>query len=252
MKDEFQQLNEQDLHRLFSGDKKRSYLNPVTIVFLFIFLVLFFALLINFSAVKKKISFWFNTGVRNESYENPIIEKIVNNQAEPESIIQEVPENSIYIDRIDLTAPILFDIPNEEKAVEEGLQKGVIHIKDTAHPGEQGNVFITGHSSNFFWLPGNYKNVFSLLGNLDIKDNIIINFRGQLYFYKITDKFAIDPTEIGALKQSTKSELTLMTCYPVGTNLRRLIIKADQLLPDPKQNIKKRTTPLDFLPAVNR
>jgi len=31
--------------------------------------------------------------------------------------------------------------------------------------------------------------------------------------------------------------LTMMTCTPVGTNLNRLIIRAKQILPDPKNNI---------------
>lgn len=246
-----QPYSEKDLQQLFSGKKPVRYQAPWKWVLLFIALVFFFYFIFSYQAVVNKFSFWFAVNVQNQSYENPIIDQVVQKQESPEKLLSVVPVNSIYIDKINVKAPIIFDVANNETAVRKGLEDGVIQIKNTAHPGEQGNVFITGHSSNYFWDKGNYKQIFALLNNLDTNDNIVVNYKDALYIYRVTAKKIVSPTDIGVLKQTAKSELTLMTCYPVGTNLRRLVIRAEQVSPDPSQNLPRVSSPLDYLPDIN-
>ena len=117
-----------------------------------------------------------------------------------------------------------------EKQIQEGLQKGVVHYPGTARPDQNGNLFITGHSSYYPWDPGQFKDVFARLSKLEVGDEFIVYYDQKQYTYRIYDKFEVQPTNVDVLSQpSDKKMATLMTCTPVGTALRRLIIQAEQI-----------------------
>lgn len=245
--------NEKELLDILSGKKPERYFNLWWLVIIFVVLTVSITLIMNYRSIKAQAEFWFSTNVNNVSYEQPVIDKVINNQAPASQVQAEVPLNSIYLDKINVKAPISFDVVNDAASVDAGLQKGVIQLKGTAHPGEIGNVFITGHSSNYFWEKGAFSSIFALLNNLTKDDNIVINYKNSLYFYRVRSKTIVLPTDLSPLDQTSASELTLMTCYPVGTNLKRLIVKADQVKPDPLLNQKKSglSSP-NLLPQVKR
>jgi len=117
-----------------------------------------------------------------------------------------------------------------EKQIQAGLQKGVVHYPGTAEPGQIGNVFITGHSSYYPWDPGQFKDVFAVLGQLAVGDEYYVYFDQKKYTYKVTDKFEVTPDNVNVLQQPHDKKIsTLMTCTPVGTTLRRLIIRAEDV-----------------------
>lgn len=118
-----------------------------------------------------------------------------------------------------------------EKQIQGGLRQGVVHYPGTATPGQNGNVFITGHSSYYPWDDGQYKDVFALLGQMEIGDEYYVFYDQKKYVYRIREKFEVNPDNVNVLQQPLdRKESTLMTCTPVGTTLRRLIIKADQIV----------------------
>ena len=49
------------------------------------------------------------------------------------------------------------------------------------------------------------------------------------YVYHVTDRATVKPGDVKTLesRDKTKKELSLMTCWPVGTALERLIIFAE-------------------------
>ena len=47
------------------------------------------------------------------------------------------------------------------------------------------------------------------------------------YHYKISEKFTTVPNDARIFEDLSSPVLTLSTCWPLGTNLRRLIVKAD-------------------------
>jgi sortase A len=108
------------------------------------------------------------------------------------------------------------------------LEYGIVRYPGSAKPGEKGNSFIFGHSSNFPWIAGEYNDVFSRLGQVEVGD-IVFSYYGQKkYKYRVIEKKVVKPNDIGVLKNDeTKKELTLMTCWPIGTTLNRLIIKTE-------------------------
>ncbi|MBN2307151.1 sortase [Candidatus Peregrinibacteria bacterium] len=117
-----------------------------------------------------------------------------------------------------------------EKQIQSGLQQGVVHYPGTAAPGQVGNVFITGHSSYYPWDPGQFKDVFAVLGQLEIGDEYYVYYDQKKYTYKVREKFEVQPDNVNVLQQPhDKKVSTLMTCTPVGTTLRRLIIRADDI-----------------------
>ena len=141
-------------------------------------------------------------------------------------------ENRIVIPKIWKNIPLL-DVKDRpvEWVVElnnifmEELENGVVRYPGSAKPWEQWNAFIFGHSSNFPWLDGDYKDVFALLHKLDVWDEVIVFYGQRKYTYRMKEKEVIRPGDVDILKRDKGiSELTLMTCWPVGTTLNRMIL----------------------------
>ncbi len=148
------------------------------------------------------------------------------------------PEAKIIIPKINLEAPVVYDIPTiEEKAVQEGLQRGVVHYGTTPNPGEKGNSVIFGHSSGNILNKGKYKFAFLLLKSVDVDDTFIVQKDSKRYVYKVYNKYVTTPEDVSVLQPGDRpAMMTLITCDPPGTSSNRLIIQAEQIFPDPKNN----------------
>ncbi|PKL36692.1 hypothetical protein CVV38_02190 [Candidatus Peregrinibacteria bacterium HGW-Peregrinibacteria-1] len=160
----------------------------------------------------------------------------------PTSLINQLPplnievapiDNRIIIPRINRNIPIIRtssqalidrDWVALESNIQEALQDGVVHYPGTSIPGEDGNVVITGHSSYFPWDPGRFKDVFALLHEVSEGDEIIVYWDQKKYTYEITGRKIVLPSEIEVLHPTSSEQLTLITCTPIGTNSKRLII----------------------------
>ena len=119
-----------------------------------------------------------------------------------------------------------------EKDIQDALQLGVVHYPGTARPGQAGNFFVTGHSSYYPWAPGKYKNVFARLHELNVGDEFWVYYGGDKYRYIIRKEEEVKPTNVNVLDQPvSRRTATLMTCTPVGTTLRRLILAAEEVDP---------------------
>lgn len=97
----------------------------------------------------------------------------------------------------------------------------------TALPGEEGNAFITGHSVlPQFNNPQNYREIFTDLPDLEIGDSVYAKVDGKTYQYLVQYKKVVDPKDTSVLAPIAKGAktLTLMTCVPPGTSLKRLIV----------------------------
>ncbi|EKD94202.1 MAG: hypothetical protein ACD_27C00007G0001 [uncultured bacterium] len=108
------------------------------------------------------------------------------------------------------------------------LKESLIHYPGTAFPGDLGNGVIFGHSVlPQFFNPKNYLTIFSTLHLLEPGDEIEIVFGPATYTYQIKDIYETTPDDLSPLAQSYNNRvLTLITCTPPGTYLRRLIVKA--------------------------
>jgi len=138
--------------------------------------------------------------------------------------INQYADNTIFIPKIGVKAPIGWDTTSEQISSE--LEKHVVHVQGSVKPGENGNIFLTGHSSNYWWKKGEFNTVFALLPELKKDDQVVVTYKGKFYYYKISSTLEVKPSEVGKYFSSSQSQLTLMTCIPVGTNLKRLLIFA--------------------------
>jgi len=138
---------------------------------------------------------------------------------------------SIVIPKINAVAPVIANVdPFNQKEFLNVLKKGVAHAKGTVLPGENGNVYIFAHSTDAFYNVGAYNAVFYLIGKLEQGDEIFIYYQGKKITYKVYDKKVVGPADTRYLyKLTDKNTLTLQTCYPPGTTLRRLVVLAEEV-----------------------
>jgi sortase A len=131
---------------------------------------------------------------------------------------------SLSIDKLRITNAVV-------RSDHTDLKQSLIHYPGTAYPGYLGNSVIFGHSVlPQFFNPTNYLTIFSTLHTLKPGDTMSINADGASYTYKISDMYEAQPDDLSPLAQVYNGRyLTLITCTPPGTYLRRLIIKAYML-----------------------
>ncbi|MBU2592219.1 sortase [Patescibacteria group bacterium] len=110
----------------------------------------------------------------------------------------------------------------------EDLKQILVHYNDTAFPGKLGNAVIFGHSVlPQFFNPENYLTIFSTLYRLREGDEILVDFDGVSYRYLVEDLFEVSPKDLSVLEQRySERRLSLITCSPPGTYLRRLVVRA--------------------------
>lgn len=186
-------------------------------------------------------------------FESPLAELVKEKSVEPERLLSaktakgaapEIPplnleiyppDMRIIIPRINQNVPVV-GVKNEnlisrkwdelEADIQKSLRNGVIHYPGTALPGDNGNVVITGHSSYYAWDAGRFKDVFALLHDVKIGDRIVVYFNQKKFVYEINKIKVVLPKDVDVLSPSQTEQLTLITCTPIGTNLKRLIVTA--------------------------
>ncbi len=104
-----------------------------------------------------------------------------------------------------------------EGASRKALSEGPGHMKETAMPGENGNVVITGHRDTFF------RHIYELVKG----DQIQVRRNGKTFTYEVTGKKIVMPDDVSVLRPTQDPRLTLITCYPtyyIGPAPKRLVV----------------------------
>ena len=150
-----------------------------------------------------------------------------------EYIVAADPYLSIVIPKIGANAKIIKDVdPLDSKVYQKALMQGVAHARGTALPGQVGNVFLFAHSSDNFLNANRYNAVFYLLNKMEKGDKIYLIFNRRKFVYTVTEVKIVAAEDISYMdSESDVAKVTLMTCWPAGTTLRRLVVVAD-ILPD--------------------
>lgn len=105
------------------------------------------------------------------------------------------------------------------------------HYPRSAVPGETGNTFIFGHSVlPAFYNPSNYKTMFSTIDRLDAGDEILIEYNNNKYRYLVEGSEIRKPMDVDPLadfkpRYLNESTITLMSCYPAGSKVMRILVK---------------------------
>ncbi len=115
------------------------------------------------------------------------------------SIVPTAYDNRVSIPSLKVNAPIVEPtlgvealVANDwnvlEDQIRSSLLQGVVHYPGSAEPGQKGNVFLTGHSSNVFWEVSPYNTVFALLPKIELGADILITYEQTEYRYKVLSK----------------------------------------------------------------
>lgn len=138
--------------------------------------------------------------------------------------------NSISIPKINIDVPILYPESNEKKEILIALKEGVVIYPGSALPGEKGTTIILGHSSPPILYRGEYDAIFSLLNKLEKGDDITIYYDQKKYLYEVDNKYIFYPQqEISPSNNKSKPALVLMSCWPLGTDLKRIAVEAREI-----------------------
>lgn len=149
------------------------------------------------------------------------------------------PDPKLIIPKINVNVPVIYNVGYDHNSQMKAMEKGVAHFAipgANAVPGQIGNTVLSGHSTNDLFDPGDYKFIFAQLDKLQVGDTIYANYNSVRYTYSITKKEVVKPTEVNKLTYATdKPVLTLITCTPLGTAEKRLLVTAEQVAPDPSK-----------------
>lgn len=110
----------------------------------------------------------------------------------------------------------------------EDLKKSLVQYQNTAPPGQLGNTVVFGHSVlPQFFNPKSYLTIFSTLYKLKQGDEIFVDYDNVNYKYIVEQIFEVKPSDLTVLEQRFDGRfLSIITCSPPGTYLRRLVVKA--------------------------
>ncbi len=107
-------------------------------------------------------------------------------------------------------------------ADDKTLEKGVgLYVSDlTTVPGGNGHTVLSGHRDT----------VFTGLGVLEEKDDLMVEYDGEIFVYEITDIWITHEDDRTVIIEKDQSTLTLTTCYPfdyIGYAPDRYIVQAE-------------------------
>ncbi len=200
--------------------KRLNFVGNLLIIFSFLGLFLTFG-----PVLKEEVDYRINQT-------SDIIKQAIFKNNQPPNFQLEPPNRdfSIVIPKIKAVSPVFKDTdPFNEKEFSKVLRHGVAHAKGTALPGQVGNTYIFAHSTDAFYNVGRYNAVFYLIGKLQKGDEIYIYYEGEKYFYEVCEKKVVEAESVGYLRplKEDVNTLTLQTCYPPGTTIKRLVVLAD-------------------------
>lgn len=225
------------------------------IFFSFLLWVLFF-----FPIILHEVKYLF----RDRSEKKVILQKALLNGstkelADKNSIIPVDEAFGIVIPKINANAPVIPNVdPFDPQIYQKALTKGVAHAEGTVFPGQIGNSFIFSHSSTNFLEAQKYNSVFYLISKLQKGDDFYMLYNGTKYRYVVEKVKVVNASDIEFITNpliyqsfennleemqepsfldqiipraekldkdpNGKSFVTLMTCWPAGTDLKRLIV----------------------------
>lgn len=142
------------------------------------------------------------------------------------------PSDRVIIPKINVNTPLLQSSFNKhidtitKEDFDKDLYHGVVQYPTTPYPGMGGNTLIFGHTSYESWKKNPYATIFSQITKLNNGDVMQIVKQGKLYEYEVVGKAIVAPNKVNEeyLKYQDGDYLTLLGCYPIGSDKQRILI----------------------------
>ncbi len=157
--------------------------------------------------------------------------------ADPNLSVQVGPEPRLIIPKINVDIGVDYNATTAYESQMAAMKSSVAYFGipgANSKPGQLGNVPLSGHSSNDFTDSGDAKFIFARLEQLQKGDIFYLNYESVRYTYTITRTTVVLPSQVNSLQVgSDKPYATLITCTPLGTAQKRLLVFAEQISPSP-------------------
>jgi len=144
-------------------------------------------------------------------------------------------EYSVSIPKINASAKIVvnvspFDSEDYLKVLKENVVAQAIDTSEI-NMGPGHSTFIFAHSTQQGAVVVRNNSIFYLLGELTNSDVIYINRFGTIYTYRVFEQKIVNANQIEYLTytEPDKEILILQTCWPIGTDWKRLLVFAQRV-----------------------
>jgi sortase A len=150
-------------------------------------------------------------------------------------------EPRLIIPKINVDVNVNYDATPDNESQMKAMETGVAYFGiagANSKPGQNGNVPIAGHSSNDALAPGDaaVKFIFAQLEQMKVGDTFYLNYKGIRYTYSVSKIMVVKPSQVTKLQiGKDKPYATLITCTPLGTAEKRLLVFGEQISPSPTQ-----------------
>lgn len=137
---------------------------------------------------------------------------------------------TLSIPKLKISVPLIFS--KDPSSFDADLTKGVIHYPGTALPGENGVIYVSGHSSDYLWKHDPMQSIFAKLNFLTAGDDVFIDIydkdgKVENFRYKVTGNNVFKPNDQAQFTDNSGiSKLNLSTCWPIGTATNRIVVTA--------------------------
>lgn len=154
-----------------------------------------------------------------EYYINPPEVEYIS-QSEFSKIKKQIPdENYLIIPKIGVRMPIV-----EGENEDEALDSGAWHLPGTSTPVLMGNMVLAAH--RFKYKPP-HERTFYLLDKIKEGDLLQVFWEGRGYLYKVASSEIVEPDKTEVLEETPEPTLTLITCHPLFSDKKRLIVRGE-------------------------
>ncbi|MGM0168634.1 sortase A [Enterococcus sp. AZ135] len=132
----------------------------------------------------------------------------------------------IVIPKVEISLPLFSGVTNEQLLIGAGLLF-------PERKAENQNIVAIGHHL------GRNNLLFGKLLNIEVGDTIYLETQNQFYQYKVSQTKIIQQTELQALENRNKAEITLITCDKPTHTEQRFVVKG-KLVKQPEKTIKQK------------
>ncbi|MAF81272.1 hypothetical protein CL628_04640 [bacterium] len=124
------------------------------------------------------------------------------------------------------TLPLIYGDSFTPSVIANQLKHGAVVLPLGYDFGEAGNVLVAAHSSGEASF-GSYRFAFGQLAELAVGEQFVVGAHGNRYTYQVYDTEIVWPHQIDHLPATSRSTVTLVTCWPLWTDLQRLLVHAE-------------------------
>jgi sortase A len=158
---------------------------------------------------------------------------------DPNTSLAVDPAPKLIIPKINVDVPVDYTAKSDYDSQMAAMKTSIAYFGVTganSKPGQMGNTPMAGHSSNDFTDSGAVKFVFARLDQMQKGDIFYLNYEGTRYTYTVSNVLIVLPNEVSKLQLGyDKPYATLITCTPLGTAEKRLLVIGEQVSPSPSK-----------------